>query len=238
MLRTSFSDPGIIPRNLDAENPWDTNVAPSLATNPSNNSYPPRKFAMVNGIEVMLKYCDTCKIYRPPRASHCRQCDNCIESVDHHCIWLNNCVGRQNYRYFFLFLISVFSICLYICILSISHLVWVYSERTEFGESFLDVLRQIPVSMALSIYTFVFTWSIGSLLAFHCYLVSKNMTTHEKLRSGSRGVNPFDKGNIFYNCFDILCRSPPAPHLRWRSRDPSQLHYLQPDLSQAPARTF
>lgn len=26
---------------------------------------------------------------------------------DHHCVWLNNCIGYNNYRYFFMLLIAV-----------------------------------------------------------------------------------------------------------------------------------
>ena len=32
----------------------------------------------------------------------CRQCNRCCEGFDHHCVWLNNCIGRSNYKSFFI----------------------------------------------------------------------------------------------------------------------------------------
>ena len=49
-----------------------------------------------------LELCKKCNNERPPRAHHCQQCQRCVLAMDHHCIWLNTCVGQRNYRYFLL----------------------------------------------------------------------------------------------------------------------------------------
>lgn len=54
------------------------------------------------------KFCTTCKIMRPSLASHCRDCDNCVQGFDHHCFWIGNCVGRDNLREFILMMIGGF----------------------------------------------------------------------------------------------------------------------------------
>ena len=37
-----------------------------------------------------------CQVLQPPRAHHCRQCGKCVRKMDHHCPWINNCVGHEN----------------------------------------------------------------------------------------------------------------------------------------------
>ena len=39
--------------------------------------------------------------------THCLYCDKCIEGYDHHCYWINNCVGKNNIDLFFVFLIVI-----------------------------------------------------------------------------------------------------------------------------------
>ena len=52
-------------------------------------------------------------ILRPPRCHHCSVCNECILQYDHHCIWLNNCIGYNNVRHFILLLFFVSVGCYY-----------------------------------------------------------------------------------------------------------------------------
>jgi DHHC palmitoyltransferase len=57
--------------------------------------------------------CDKCDSIRPPRCHHCRICNKCVLQFDHHCVWLNNCVGYNNVRSFILALVYITSGCWY-----------------------------------------------------------------------------------------------------------------------------
>jgi palmitoyltransferase len=57
--------------------------------------------------------CKTCKFVKPARSKHCALCNVCVEKFDHHCIWINNCVGRNNYRWFITFVLMHAVISLY-----------------------------------------------------------------------------------------------------------------------------
>ncbi|NXR54909.1 ZDHC9 Palmitoyltransferase, partial [Hippolais icterina] len=216
LLRTSFSDPGVIPRALPDEAAFiEMEIEATNGTVPQGQRPPPRiKNFQINNQIVKLKYCYTCKIFRPPRASHCSICDNCVERFDHHCPWVGNCVGKRNYRYFYLFILSLSLLTIYIFTFNI---VYVALKSLKIG--FLNTLKETPgtyPSMSLTVHTvlevlicFFTLWSVVGLTGFHTFLVALNQTTNEDIKGSwtgkNRVQNPYSHGNIVKNCCEVLC---------------------------------
>ena len=210
LFKTSFSDPGIIPRATAAEaRDIERQIEIEIGTGAAYRPPPRTREVLIKNQTVKLKYCFTCKIFRPPRASHCSICDNCVERFDHHCPWVGNCVGKRNYRYFYFFLVSLGIHCVFIFACAISHLVLLVKEeddsedavtagyRSHFnvgkswygqdrynrqGRDFLDALKGSPTSVIVCVICFFSMWSILGLAGFHTYLTTANLTTNEDIK--------------------------------------------------------
>ncbi|OAD73385.1 hypothetical protein PHYBLDRAFT_65994 [Phycomyces blakesleeanus NRRL 1555(-)] len=211
MMRTAWVDPGIIPRNLNKMPPIASSINENsgILPDPLQFMTPPIKNVMIKGKQVELNYCETCLIYRPPRSSHCRDCDNCVELYDHHCIWLNNCIGKRNYRTFFVFIVTGTFLSVFVFAFSLAHLMLLYFNDPEQRE-FKTIANNAPVSLLLTVFSFLFIFPIGYLTAFHCYIVCAGVTTHEKLKIDGRPFpndKPmFDFGSSFCNFIHSVCQ--------------------------------
>jgi len=63
--------------------------------------------------------CPDCMVIRTKRSRHCSICNQCVERFDHHCPWINNCVGTRNHFAFMGFL-SCITLTLVLMVISIS----------------------------------------------------------------------------------------------------------------------
>lgn len=52
--------------------------------------------------------CPECHTIRTPRSRHCIICHRCVDRYDHHCPWVNNCVGLRNHNLFLSYLVFQF----------------------------------------------------------------------------------------------------------------------------------
>ncbi|XP_042076690.1 palmitoyltransferase ZDHHC9 isoform X1 [Haplochromis burtoni] len=206
LLRTSFSDPGVLPRALPEEATFiEMEIEAANGNVPAGQRPPPRiRNVQINNQIVKLKYCYTCKIFRPPRASHCSICDNCVDRFDHHCPWVGNCVGKRNYRYFYLFTLSLSLLTIYIFTFDIVHVV-----MRSMNGGFLNTLKETPGTVLEVLVCFFTLWSVVGLTGFHTYLISLNQTTNEDIKGSwsgkNRGQNPYSHKNIIKNCCEVLC---------------------------------
>jgi len=104
-FKAVFSDPGIIPLPMNRIDFSD------MHSDGCNN--------------IDWTICTRCETYRPPRAHHCRICKRCIRRMDHHCPWINNCVGERNQKYFIQFLLYIGILAIY----SIALLIYTFIDN-------------------------------------------------------------------------------------------------------------
>ncbi|KAK5138216.1 hypothetical protein LTR08_004912 [Meristemomyces frigidus] len=133
-----------------------------------------------------IHFCVVCMIRKPRRSKHCRRCERCVAREDHHCPWVDNCVGVNNHKHFLLYVVfMVIGIGLLIR-LTIAYLE-VLPEPEEFECSVLnDALCAQFMKDPLTIVTNAWgslqlTWTF-MLLFVHLTQVARNITTFETMR--------------------------------------------------------
>lgn len=119
--------------------------------------------------------CPKCLCIKPPRAHHCRICFRCVRKMDHHCPWINNCVGEANQKYFVLFTLYIClqsTMAIYMCVhfvvqcietdweacqLNTSHHGWSHLLAFEFSPFFtcVFILGLIVEALVFGLFTMI-----------------------------------------------------------------------------------
>lgn len=147
------------------------------------------KDAGITNSEEDATNCSWCKItFNSPHTKHCSLCNKCIEGFDHHCKWLNQCIGRKNYR---CFIVSISTACLlslavfFLCIIEI----WLahVRERTPIiHPHFLNIAVSQTLFTVLTSIFLVLSGVAAALLlhlcAFHVFICWYGWTTYEYIK--------------------------------------------------------
>ncbi|CAN0216881.1 unnamed protein product [Pylaiella littoralis] len=155
---------------------------------------------------VRCGYCKKCKGPKPARAHHCHVCDECVVNMDHHCPWMNNCVGYLNYRYFVLFLMYMFVGCAYAALISAPQfLAMAKSPGRRRKPNSMETSQQSAVMM-----TFVLALSVGLaislLMGWHIYLICTAQTTIDFYQNQANRSRARQWGELWTNPFDVGCK--------------------------------
>ncbi|CRK86982.1 CLUMA_CG000795, isoform A [Clunio marinus] len=133
--------------------------------------------------ESYLQLCSVCPgTFKAPRAHHCRKCDRCVAKMDHHCVYLNNCVGHGNHSHFVWFLSLAVVGCTHAAIILICSLyAGLYRDYYVYYQEFSKAtVRLTTWSLVLTVFNIGLAVgviiAVGMLLFFQMKSIIRNKT--------------------------------------------------------------
>ncbi|KDN52919.1 hypothetical protein K437DRAFT_219769 [Tilletiaria anomala UBC 951] len=154
------------------------------------------------GVADWLGEPDASKLVPPPkpeRTHHCSICKACVLKYDHHCPWLNQCVGLGNERYFVLFVVWLGLACVII-------------TGSGWQVAYLAVQINEPWPHAYTPRVFVLlTWLLATIMAvglgvmsiWQLVLVAHGETSVESHDNAHYDALAKRRGQKFINVYDL-----------------------------------
>ncbi|KAK2624828.1 hypothetical protein QTJ16_006021 [Diplocarpon rosae] len=131
-------------------------------------------------------FCVPCMIRQPLRSKHCKRCNRCVAKHDHHCPWVYNCIGINNHRQFFLYLITLEAGLVFLVRITLGYFQALAENSSPdcniLAESLCRVVNSDPYTLVLMMWgTLQLTW-VTMLLFVQLVQISRAMTTWENMR--------------------------------------------------------
>lgn len=139
--------------------------------------------------------CHTCHLLKPARSKHCSICKHCVAKMDHHCIFINNCVGYGNHHYFLLLLLTTAILTTYATFVGFSILsdqvrveipswkVWGPGFTwSQYANIWAWALQEHTRIGAVTLLCFLTSPLIWGLFGYHMYLIWAGTTTNESMK--------------------------------------------------------
>ena len=122
-------------------------------------------------------FCRYCRASVQLDSKHCWDCNKCVANFDHHCPWLNTCIGTRNYVWFY---ISIWSFLVMLGTSSTAGCL-VLVEHTKQAQNPLgiDVIYIWVIGVILSVINISLCFLDLTLVVFHTYLCIRQITTYE-----------------------------------------------------------
>eukprot|EP00937_MAST-01D_sp_MAST-1D-sp2_P001601 g1601.t1 len=203
--RAMLTNPGAVP--LDA-----VPVPPDDADGDSSGT--PSKPHKASGIKY--RTCKRCTSFKPPRAHHCSICGRCVVKMDHHCPWVNNCVGLGNHKFFLLFCLYIFAQSAY----SLALMILRYARC--YGRSSGCAGGGALANMFLFIEGLLFGMFTLCMLCDQASVVASNTTSIDRLK-GDKGV----ERSSWENLQEVFGGDKPGFRLHWLLPVPAYLPQLE-----------
>ncbi|KAF9178507.1 palmitoyltransferase for Vac8p [Haplosporangium sp. Z 11] len=137
------------------------------------------------------RWCDICKIVKPDRCHHCSECDTCVLRMDHHCPWVNGCIGYDNHKFFYLFILYASILAVWI-VATMVPLLTMAIQHCDLngpqgllgeGDNYQQAHCIFDIQWAIiTIISFLLALLIVSFTMAHTIYILKNRTTIESLQ--------------------------------------------------------
>lgn len=184
--------------------------------------------------------CHLCRVETSgARTKHCSSCNKCVSNFDHHCKWLNHCVGGRNYVPFLMCVSTAVAAAALVALLAVAELILHHTDPSALSRPVTGNdtspavhLSSLPSSdaaflaivAALGLLAAITAGLLLHLCFFHIYISCLGLTTYEYIRQQRQNQAPVhnvaapDAPNADNNCSSTPHNRPVNLRCQERSR--------------------